>query len=546
MKFQRAVKENLRFLVLEVTSLVDGAQRVLDTSDISTSEYIVSRDDYIDNLKSIVENKCFSEIFKAGRKNKPTVDLMKATLVVATNLERIADYAVNTVVQVSHYHDPKIVRRYKYKPFFDLIRRSLNDIPKALSTLDTKVALQICRCELTIDKLYEAFFTDILEKLRSGKDTEDLLTTIFIFRYLERIGDCLLNIGEAVLSASMGEKLKIHQFQALEESLEGLPENATLADVSLQSIWETRSGCRIGLVEPKEDGRLTTPVLFKQGRLKKLNAEKENIERWEKLVPGLPPKIFGFERHGNSGLLLLECFNGQTVEEMLFNADDQNLQDAVTALIRTIEDVWLRTKQDRPVNAEHFQQLKDRLQDVHRVHPEYKSSGDLFGSVTSPSFEELLQRASPIAENLQAPFSVLIHGDFNVDNIIYDSTNNSVHFIDLHRSRETDYVQDVAVFMISNFRIPVSGNDYRSRLNWIIAEFFNFARGFAKRHHDDTFEARLTLGLIRSFVSSTRFELKEEFANSMYLRAMFLLEKLIEHDGRGWSEFRLPQDALAY
>jgi hypothetical protein len=30
----------------------------------------------------------------------------------------------------------------------------------------------------------------------------------------------------------------------------------------------------------------------------------------------------------------------------------------------------------------------------------------------------------------------------------------------------------------------------------------------------------------------------------MFLRALFLLEKLLDHDGRPWEDFRLPQLAL--
>ncbi len=69
---------------------------------------------------------------------------------------------------------------------------------------------------------------------------------------------------------------------------------------------------------------------------------------------------------------------------------------------------------------------------------------------------------------------------------------------------------------------------------------------FAEENEDATFEARLTLALARSFYTSCRFELNYNFAREMYMRAVFLLEKITAHKGQPWEEFRLPEDILFY
>ncbi len=107
-------------------------------------------------------------------------------------------------------------------------------------------------------------------------------------------------------------------------------------------------------------------------------------------------------------------------------------------------------------------------------------------------------------------------------------------------------MQDVSVFLVSNFRLPTFGPEARGRLALVTRSFLAWAREFARRNGDDSFEARLALGLARSFFTSTRFEFNQKFARQMFLRAQFLLGGLAAHRGRPWPEFRLPEPVLTY
>lgn len=147
---------------------------------------------------------------------------------------------------------------------------------------------------------------------------------------------------------------------------------------------------------------------------------------------------------------------------------------------------------------------------------------------------------------MAAPFTVFIHGDFNTNNIVYNHEEQKINYIDLYRSRQSDYVQDVSVFLVSNFRLPVFDPELRERLNTVSLYFYEFFSGFAEKNADAVFEARLALALARSFYTSTRFELDNAFAKVMSLRAHYLMERLAAHKGRPWTDFRLPQDVLFY
>ena len=180
------------------------------------------------------------------------------------------------------------------------------------------------------------------------------------------------------------------------------------------------------------------------------------------------------------------------------------------------------------------------------IHPEYNFSEIRIGSLLTPSLNSVLELLTEIENRLSAPFSVFIHGDFNSNNIIYNQKEQQVYFIDLHRSCYNDYLQDVSVFLISNFRQPNFEKHYRSNINKMNLDYYHFAQKFARDNNDLLFKARLALGLVRSFFTSTRFELDPEFSRSMYQRSLYLAEKLISHHGKPWEEFDFPSDIFRY
>ena len=56
------VSEKLQYLILEVIKQVKDSHDVLLSEKTSLADKIVKRDDYIDNLKSGIENKCFKHL----------------------------------------------------------------------------------------------------------------------------------------------------------------------------------------------------------------------------------------------------------------------------------------------------------------------------------------------------------------------------------------------------------------------------------------------------------------------------------------------------
>ena len=537
-----ALEENLRFLVIEVQKQVARSRAYLSDPTGRSSRSIAGRDDYIDNLKTIIQRRCFSLAAESSEEGGTPLDVLKAVDIIAVNLEHIADYCENIIAQTKYLRTLDPLERQNFAPFFEEVLSGLDQICDAVLDLDLKVATRICRVEPETDRLYKKRLGALLKEIQSGGNASDLVTLIFIYRYLERMGDALLNIGEAVMSACLGERVKIGQFEALEDSLASA--GAVPADVSLHTMAETRSGCKIDRVDMSQTPIAEKAVIFKEGSAKKVEAERDGIEAWHKIAPGLAPRIHAFNHDHDHSSILLEYLDGWTFDKYLLNGTEEELDSALSRLCKTLDDIWSKTREDGPVAANFVQQMKDRMNEVYSVHPEFRSESSSIGSLEIASFDRLIDRASEFESGLSAPFSVFIHGDFNVDNIIFDRASDDLHFIDLHRSRRTDYLQDVSVFLVSNFRLRVPRDNTRKRIKKVTLAFYEFAKGFAERQGDKTFQLRLALGIARSMATSSRFILDSHFARTLYLRSRYMLELIGHADPAHPEKFEIPTDAL--
>ncbi|MFU2210733.1 PhoU domain-containing protein [Solidesulfovibrio sp. C21] len=541
------IETNFKFLLVEVERQIEATLSVVEKHDERAIAKIEARDDYIDNLKSVIENACFATLHGEKRPSAAEVAYIRSFNIIGNNLERVGDHAVNIVRQTRHYDDPECIKQYAYKPFFDEVKHAFDWMPRAVLERNMSAALKICRCELHLDRLYKEQFDRIRDELCTGYQTGDLLTTLFIFRYLERMGDALLNIGEAAIFGITGDKFKIHQFTALKDILAESGHELPLSELEFESIWGTRSGCRIGRIADPAPGEDLSrrDVIFKDGDTAKLRKEAANIEHWESLLPGLPPRVEAFREGKKSSSMLVELLPGQTIQDLAVAGDLDLLRRALTAQCLTAATLWQKTLVRGPIAAGCMPQLRARLGEVLTVHPNFDAPSRSIGALPLPRLETAITAAEAVEEKLSAPFTIYIHGDYNSNNILYDLAADRIHYIDLHRSADADLAQDVSVFMISNFRLPIFDAERRRVLNTVIVEFFNFARSFAAKQGDTTFEIRVALGLARSLITSTRFELSERFSRQMLSRGIYLLSRVAGHGGDP-AGFRLPVAAVCY
>jgi Phosphate uptake regulator len=313
------LEENFTFMVAEVERQVRATVSFLDAPSHELYDRIVGRDDYIDNLKTVIENKCYGHFHEAadGRSmDKPLANRVRAIQVICVNMERVADFCVNIVQQTNYLTDHAFLHSYSYREMFTEIETCLGRVLSAFQQAEISSALAVCRAELGLDRMYKVGFDRIMGELRTGKNVQNLITVLFIFRYLERIGDSLLNVGEALIFSILGERIKIEQFEALQQTLTKNGFSGGLSSVDFKAIWGTRSGCRIGKVDSRREGAHpgVDPLgsIYKEGARNKILDEKAGLELWSRTYPGLVADVYGFHEDGEKASLLVEFLPGAT------------------------------------------------------------------------------------------------------------------------------------------------------------------------------------------------------------------------------------------
>ncbi len=538
MRVPKGIRDNLRFLIAEVGSQVSNLQAFFDTGSVIVAQRILDRSGYAYNLKMRIHNSCLDHAVcrKGGETDTLSLRAMES---VATDLERIAELCRDCIHQMGYLRNRDYLRRSAYGPLLERVVRGVDLVEDAVQDSDTHLALKIGRIEQKLDQAYRKLRKGYTVELKRKKHTEDLISALFVAQSVEQMGDALLNISEAIISANLGQPVNIDRYHSIKASVEQLGSDDAFSDLVVEPIAETRSGSGIsGISAPdQEEGYV---AIYKDGRKRKLKEERQGVESWHEIFPGLAPKILSYKKRGQSASLLIEHLAGLTFEQILLHEPAALLQETLKQLNATLKSIWRETKTKKPVAAHFMQQLSKRLDEVYTIHPEFRQSDSSVCGLVVPSFDSLLKKAMAYESKVKAPFSVYIHGDFNVDNIIYDPMEKKINFIDLHRSCYMDYVQDISVFMVSIYRLQILDLPSRKRILKLARDFYRFASRYARKVGDDGFELRLALGLARSFATSTRFILDKSLANAMFLRSRFLIEQILAIDPNQVAKYRVP------
>ena len=536
MRVPKNIRDNLRFLIAEVGSQVEALRDCFETASMEDAQRILDRSGYAYNLMLRIHEDCHKRV----RGSDAAANAARTAGSIASELDRISSLCRTCAKQMG-----QLEGRYRpgvktYRSMLRSVARAIGRIEPAVRSNDTRLAMKIGLIKPGLDKGYNNLLKQYMAGLKKRKHTENLVTGLFMAHGVNQMGDALLDISESIISANLGQPMNIDRYHSLRSSVEQLDAVEDPSTLVVEQLAETRSGSGISGISLPDGEAGAYVAIYKDGKKHKLREERRGLKSWQQKFPGLAPRILSYRKRGQSASLLIEHMAGLTFEQVLLHESPRLLKETLNQLSATMEKVWQETRSKKPVPAGFMRQLSKRMEEVYTIHPEFRKRDCHICGKTLPSFSSLLKKAHARESHIKPPFSVYIHGDFNVDNIIYDPVSRKISFIDLHRSRYMDYVQDVSVFMVSNYRLQIFDAPMRRRIMELTHDFYRFASDYARKSGDRTFELRLALGLARSFASSTRFILDKSLARAMFLRSRYLIEQVLATKPADAKAYRVP------
>ena len=203
----------LNQLQQEVTSLAGIVEKAtlraidaLKTRDLAESRQVIKEDDYIDQKRYEVEERCVDLI---ATQQPMAGDLRNiiALMHISVELERMGDYAEG-ISKISLLMGPNP----PLKPLIDIPKMSdratlmLRNSIDALVSRDVIKANQVLLDDDEVDALYDRVYRDLLVFMTEDPNTIERATyLLWIAHDLERIADRATNIAERVIYLVTGK-----------------------------------------------------------------------------------------------------------------------------------------------------------------------------------------------------------------------------------------------------------------------------------------------------------------------------------------------------
>lgn len=183
----------------------------LVNQDIKTAEEIIKNDDIIDDMQKSIEDK----VIKLIAMQQPiAADLRNifTTIKIVTDLERMADHAVDIAKVIKRLKDEKYA-----KPLIDipkignLVKNMIKGALDAYVDTNLDKAYEVCKMDDELDAIYKHVFGELLSMMRNDPKTINQATQfLFVCKYFERVGDRTTNICESTIYLITGEQVDLN------------------------------------------------------------------------------------------------------------------------------------------------------------------------------------------------------------------------------------------------------------------------------------------------------------------------------------------------
>ena len=205
----RRLREQLLLMGAKVEDIIAGSIRALIDRDSALAEQMIAVDRKINQLEIDIDEHCMQVL---ARRQPVASDLrfLTTALKLVTDLERIADLAVNIAERVIELNEEPPL-----KPYIDLPKMAEEAQTMVRQALDAFVARDADAAQAVIkrDEVVDAYNVQIFRELltymmEDPRNIARAIRLLSISKYLERIGDHATNLAEMVVFMVKGQDIR--------------------------------------------------------------------------------------------------------------------------------------------------------------------------------------------------------------------------------------------------------------------------------------------------------------------------------------------------
>jgi phosphate transport system protein len=205
----KTLRQEVIFLAGLVEKAISRAVDSLKTRDMEASRRVVREDDFIDQKRFEIEERCI-DIIATQQPIARDLRTIIAMLHITQELERMGDYAEGIAKISLMMGDTPLL-----KPLIDIPRMAdkatqmLRQSLEALSDRDVVKAQQVCNDDDEVDALYDQVYRELLLFMIQDPQTIQRATWLLWAAHdLERIADRATNIAERVIYSVTGKMVE--------------------------------------------------------------------------------------------------------------------------------------------------------------------------------------------------------------------------------------------------------------------------------------------------------------------------------------------------
>jgi len=211
----KSYDEELKRLQREVASMAELAERELQDSvqalvrrNAELGHQVVQEDTRVDEMEQHV-NSTVVRLLALRQPMGGDLREIVAALKIASDLERIGDYAANigkrvvALAQTPPFRLPAGLPRMGW-----LAQQNLRDVMAAYNERNADQATKAWQADEELDETYSSLFRELLtHMMEDPRNISSCTHLLFIAKNIERIGDHATNIAETVHYMIVGEPL---------------------------------------------------------------------------------------------------------------------------------------------------------------------------------------------------------------------------------------------------------------------------------------------------------------------------------------------------